>query len=437
MGLEQYLEEPITVLSEEEQTQASVEGHEALFNGRQALDELDHLYAIVSGVQSLKIAVEGIEQVTENDLSMIRSAGDLALTGVGVGHEVLFPSLESVTLGETISTEGLSAAIKKIWETIRRVVASVWTSIANFFRKMRDQTGRLWKQNENMRKRMSNISAKDPQQTQIEITRDAEQLIVNGKYPRDSKAIIDGLRLMSSYGQVVFTDYTDQLIAVGETLVKTINGFDLEKPEESLQAVVRATDGLKLDAINKAMGRVGSNEVNDGRWPDRRVVASNPMPGNKSLFFVGSKANPKEKNVLTLSERSQQRKFMFRNTTSSRQNKPNGSIRIKTIYPSDGIEIYQLNKQILDVVWNYDKQRAKLERIRKSLLKSGDGLQKRTDASGAKIPESTTVYVKEALDYISAYTHWVFNPVADMASQMYATVRASISVCNKSAEVYS
>lgn len=435
MALEQYMKEPEVVLDEHDQSLSIVESAEQLHELDYALEEIARLSDMEQGLKSLQSVVESLESPTANELALIRTSSNLAVAGSNVDYNAVFPGLESIEEGQTVSTEGLSEVIARIWKAIMNTIQRIWDTISSFFGKIANQTGRLRKQNENMRARMSRVSGGEAKSKDVEIDRDADQLLIQDKIPNNTRTIIEGLWRMSQYGNVVYQQYSQQLINVGQNLTSALNGFDMAKPEESLAKVVRATDDLRFDAIKKAMGQVGSNEVQDKRWADRRVMASMPMLGNRSLFFIASKADANENNVMALSERARVRRFLFKNTIDRKRKSP-GKVRVKTVAPDEAIEIYQINKLIIDMVADYANQKDKYTRMRRQLEKAGDALQKRADKSGPDVPDSSSVYVKEALQYVVAYSSWSANPVTHMASQMFATVRAAISLCNKSAQVY-
>lgn len=434
MSLENYFTEPELVLSEEAQTQAVADTQDLQHEVHFFIEDSERLEGVQEGLEGLKGIIASIESATAKDIALVRSAGDLALAGTGADHTSLFPSLESAE-GATISVEGIGEIISDIWRAIVRAVKRVWEAIMGFFGKIKDQAGRLKKQNTAMRERMSKVAGKKPKSKQTNLEREAEQIAIAGRVPKNGKEIVDNLRVMSQQAGVVYKDYANQLVSTGDKLIAALNKFDITKPSESLERVVEASNTLSLDAVKAMMAKMGNGTIKDSRWANMQVIGGAHLLGGKNIFQITSSAKAEKGNVLELSEKARKRELTLANTEAKAGRKITNAT-IATIESEQGIEIAQLNEQIIEVIAEFDKRKDKIDKVRRQLEQAGYDLEKNSKKANETVPDNSAMYVAEALKYVTAYGHWTAKPMVDMGSHFYSVVRATITVCNKSVANY-
>tara|TARA_B100000929_G_C15501211_1_gene417480 strand:+ start:325 stop:1635 length:1311 start_codon:yes stop_codon:yes gene_type:complete len=421
--------------------QLSVEEHETVIIATQeTVDEIEVGFEDIKRLElandhllALESIVSDIEQVTERDRRLVQLTTDSILADFDLNHQHIFGSLESDE-SATISLEGVGEFISNIWKAIVRTVKRVWEAILAFFGRIKDQSERLKKQNEKMRERMRAVAGKSMVTRQVELERDADQIAIDGRVPKNGKEIVDNLRVMAQQVDVVYNDYAKVLVDTGRALESAIVKFDLEKPEESLRKVVEASNKLSMDAIRASTAKMGNGKIKDKRWPDKEVIGGAHLMGGKNLFHITSSVKPKEDNVLALSEISRKREFIF-DKTSDKGHKV-VTAKIATVTSEEGVEIAQLNKQIIETIASFDKEKKSVDKVRRDLEKAGDVLEKRAKKASTEVPDNTGTYVQEALKFVTSYSQWAARPMVDMGSHFYKVVRATTTVCNKSADNY-
>lgn len=435
MSLKEYFE-PHTFgieLSITEHENAIVETQEAVDEMEAGFEDIDRLETTQGQLATLESIVGEIEEVTERDLRLVQLTADSILSDFDLNHRHIFGSLES-SVNTGVSMEGVGEFIESIWKAIVRAVKRVWEAILAFFGRIKDQSSRLKKQNEKMRERMGSVAGKTATNKQIELERDADQIAIDGRVPKNGKEIVDNLRIMSQQVDVVYNDYAKLLVDVGRKLESLIVKFDINKPEESLRKVVDSANSLSLDAIRASTAKMGNGRIKDKRWPANHVIGGAHLMGGKNLFHITSSVKPKEDNVLALSEISRKREFIF--TKTSEKDHKVVSAKLATVSSEEGIEIAQLNKQIIETIAGFDKEKKAVDDVRRNLEKAGDELSKRIKKSAGDFPDNNTMYVDEALKFVTAYSQWAARPMVDMGSHFYKVVRSTITICNKSADNY-
>lgn len=434
MSLNKYFETETVSVSEESVALLAAGIEQDLNEVEMYGDYVEQLEASAEGLGSLGELVGGIESATPRELSLIQFATDTITKPLGVDAQTLYGSLEDCE-GSTISLEGLGQIIADIWKAIVRGIKKIWDSIKALFGKVKDQVKKLKEQNDNMRDKMGVAAKKTLMKKEVELDRDAAYLAIGTTLPRNGKDVADTLQVMAQQADVIYRDYTKLLVDVGERMVGAINRFDVNKPEESLKAVVEASKELKFDAIQQSLAKMGNGKGKDKRWPDKEVTHGGSLLGGKTLYYVTACNKGKESNVLAFSECARKQELFLDDTVAK---KPKFDVaRLKTVTPEDATVIYQQNKAILETVDGFNKKdKERIDKTFRLLEKAGDDLSKRVQRAEEKVPESTKLYVDDAMKFVSAYSKWCHKPLPQIATHYLKVVRVVITLCNKSAQNY-
>lgn len=414
-------------LTEEETLLLSVDAAQDLVEIEQDFNQIRRVEDLVDGLEDLGRIAAGIESAQYSDLLLVETAARLAVAGSDLTLNEITPGLEQYHNAK-ISTESIQELAQALWEGVKGALDRVWKKINDFFTRMLTTIPRTRKAVERLRERAQSKADGKVKENKTALGPEVNALALAHKAPANEKDILTALTELKRQNNAFFGKHLETVVKVGGALAGAIEKFDPAKPEGSLERINNAALALDL-ATSSALSK--ATKVEDRRFePSATVMASAPLPGNRSVFFTQNLSEGDS--VLGKAEALRYRQAIVKPTLE----RPKAELSegtITTLQSSDILDICDLCDQLLDQLERYRKSECvtAIEKTKGELAKACEKATKAVDAfEGSNV--TPKIYLRSTINYNSSYLRWASQPQTSLMSLTLAACRAAVTIANKS-----
>ncbi len=418
---------------------------ESLNVANSAMQELDVNERKFEQINKLADIMDAIPSASMEHLALIENSMESLIADSGVEVEdVLGVSLESVE-GTQVSTERLRQMAKSAWEWIKTQLKKIRKAISDFFHSLFGATTRLRRAANSLIKRAQSMGGKSCSEAKLDITGEASVIA-----DEEGKLVTKATDLIKYHGDwttmlaAMNLNYFKTLKKVGDDLRSAIDKFDTEKPEESLSAVNAAVTGSgALAEFEEAFGSKAKvvtihNTIN--RWPNKTVKGYALLGSQIIVHVAPSTAGT---GPTALAEQNRGTQFVVSSVKAKMPDTlKEGKVEVWTI--DQCIEFANKVIELCDAIDEYQRKghmdklndaQDKLQSASDKLGKKEASFKKDEDAGGTSAGD-TKAMMRAAFNYNTAYNNWIVYPHTPAIKSLMASMRACLSVANKSLSLY-
>lgn len=419
---------------------------------REEIAEADEAIEVAEGLEARACGLEDLAEVIESnpegstatEIQLVDVAQDMASVGVdGMDIPETFEgattdedgvaSMESL-IGRKLSTEGIKAKIKEIYENIMALVAKAWDKILEIWRRLTDQAKAVTKRARKLREAADAKSGgklKDGDK-EIKLGGLANTLQVDNSAPNKPGDLLDGLETTRKVADQVLADLASTTVEVGPKLAAALKAVPVEK-----QSFIDAAKDLgKVNTVgsaytNKAKSLFSTNLTGDDYKAEGFSFGrSDHLPGNRMV--VSKVYSGKETDNLSVA-RGIRGSSVFM-AASNDKPKSHKDTKMKPLTPAEVDKVCTKVENVAAVVANYQAKHLRTLEKQRNMLKDA------TKAISSKIPDDASFEISRLFNVMAGfnltYANWCRAPFGSMASHALTTCRAAMSVGDKSLARY-
>ena len=197
------------------------EAGESVIEDSEVIAELDDAQAAMEEIyDDMRISLQN-GGMNPDMARMAKRYADRTLARVGMSNPI--PSCEAFGgfgdrfVATSVSMEGVSDAIKNIWEKIKTWFNNMWKNIRTYWQKVWDAAPKLKARAEALRKKADDLGGKTATEKQIDVGADLVKKLYdeNGKLP-DGTALETKMAAVSNLTVMLFGDYYAQALKFAE-----------------------------------------------------------------------------------------------------------------------------------------------------------------------------------------------------------------------------
>lgn len=430
-ALESFGSSSFGVLSMEEEQVLLDEAGDAADAADGDLNDAERLIGVTDSMEDMAVIADGIENATEAETRLMDTVGSMAVAGSDLESEVIVPAQESY-IGRRISTESIRETAKAIWKTILANLEKVWKYIEEFFYKIFGTIPSLRKRVKDLRKTVEDAAGRTVEHKKITISVGVKALSADYKTPKDESDLKHNLKVLKDIVKEVYGEDMDQIARAGELIADAISDFDPEKPETAVRKL--------LTDIKKGVTSAPSGSANTTRFPGFSTFFSQPLMGNVSLATripTDKSGAGSELGMMDLFRRSG---CELVSTSEKDKDAPN-DFEMSTLSNGSMINVLDEIDTVLDSLetFNRGKRAADLKKTKTKLKSASDkatSAMERAEKSDDASDKHSVAYYRALLNFNTAYSRWAQQPAMPLLNASLASIRASMSVVQKSLGAY-
>lgn len=402
----------------------------------QDLAEAERIIEVSDALEDLAVVADGIEEATPGEAALVEIAGDMAVAGTDVAPEEVVPAMEGY-VGRKIATEGIRETARTIWKSIMDFLKKIWEKVEGFFYKIFGTIPSLRRRLKALEKRIDETSGKSLGETKkIKVSVGLTALSVDDKVVKNASEVKTATKNLIDVASWVFGEELEAIANVGEAIADAVSDFDPADPVKAPTTILNIFS--KPATANSNIP--GGTAYNGSRWPDFKVQMSKPLLGNVSLILKHPDLKPNYTPLAALDVIRRTGGELVPTREKSSGTTPS-DVEMPALTPSemqdliDGfdtllnkMETYQRGKGSKDV----KRAKDKLEAASKKASDSYDKMRTSDDAS----EKAALPYYKSVLNFNVAYARWVQSPAMPMISRVITSMKAVMTLCDKSLALY-
>lgn len=431
-ALESFGSSSFGVLSMEEEQVLLDEAGDAADAADGDLNDAERLIGVTDSMEDMAVIADGIENATEAETRLMDTVGSMAVAGSDLESEVIVPAQESY-IGRRISTESIRETAKAIWKTILANLEKVWKYIEEFFYKIFGTIPSLRKRVKDLRKTVEDAAGRTVEHKKITVSVGVKALSVDYKAPKDESDLKHGLKVLSDTVKETYGPDMDGISRLGETIADVIADFNPESPEAAITKL--------LEAVKKGSTHV-SGTANTTRFPGFKTYMGSNLMGNVTIAVrVPDQSHgalpPAGLAVIDMFRRSG---CELVSTSEKEKDVPN-EFEMSTLSNSAMIAVLDEVEGMLDSLesFNRGKRAADLKKTKTKLKSASDkatSAMERAEKSDDASDKHSVAYYRALLNFNTSYSRWAQQPAMPLLNASLASIRASMSVVQKSLSAY-
>lgn len=400
----------------------------------QDLVEAERIIEVSDALEDLAVVADGIEEATPAEAALVEIAGDMAVAGTDVSPEEIVPAMESY-IGRRISTESIKETAAAIWKSIQDFLKKVWEKVENFFYKIFGTIPALRRRLKDLEKRIDAASGSSlGEEKKIKLTSGLSSLSINGKVVKSGAELKAGMTSLTTAVDYVFATGADDVAKMGEKIAEHISDFE---PAQHVKAATALAD--MFDTKTGQTRLPGAHDATDSRWTGFDAKMGDALFGNVSLVVKSPKVD--EAAGLLGRLESIRRTGAELVPTSQKSTTTPSDVEFAALSNSEMTDCLDKVTGILDKLEAY--QRGKGAKAIKAARAKLDAASKKATAAVEKMrtgedadEKAAVPYYKSMLNFNVAFARWAQSPSMAMASRSITSIKAVMSVCEKSLSLY-
>lgn len=221
---------------------------------------------VVEALEELAVVADNISNATQAEASLIEIGGNIAVAGTELDPSQVIPSLESY-IGGKISLEDFDfkGKLQKIWETIKKVWATIWQKIEEFFKNSSVLVGVSVNRIRKLELAVKDNAGKVARAERMELDVNKFKQILNDgeKVITDSTKIISLLDDTINLYSYFFESYVKRLERLGNSLadkIKSINKQNLEASANDITVLLKTEVPALFNTVKSSLLMNASNK---------------------------------------------------------------------------------------------------------------------------------------------------------------------------------
>lgn len=392
------------------------------------MESLRRMIDVATGLQDLSLAASLMGKASLEQLALIEAGLNLAQAGTPFTAEELIPSLESFE-GGTVSLEGLNERIRKIIETIRKMLAFLAEKIGEFLESLFTDIGQLETRLHHVTFEVEDVHGKLPRVQSVALGNDVYGVSTDHGFPSDGHLLVVSLTRFVEQVKMVYNTYMPTVLKIGDQFAHALhNTSQLQgDPESWLRTLNQAAAEFNLDHFKSQVGK--TTNLIDSRYPAGAATAAQPLPGMRSMVFVnGQNGRDESEDVLRRAHVLQSTFVELTRANGGRAFDPSQAV-MHTMPTSMMEDALEQTKHILTMM-----QQQVSGGKRNEYKTKVKGIAAAADAILAANPDATD-YVTAGLRYATTFQTWM-KFQTDLLALSYNVCRSTINVCVRNLAAY-
>lgn len=260
------------------------------------LSEAERVIQISDCLEDLALVAAEIQKATKGETLLIELVGQVAAAGTEVEPSDVVPSMESFE-GASIATEGIMDTAARVWAAIQNFIQKIWAKIRDFWR-VNVVTTKYKKTLKDLQQMVKDAGAPHGEKRTFAVTGASNGLMAQMHQEQVWSHLDHALQHFLMVDTVVFKDYANGILKMGDEIAKGIDEFDPKQPEVSADRLRDKLTNLHLKVTHEitSQGFIGNGSL---RYQEHaRVVGEDASISLERIRLSGLKytkgATPKQ-----------------------------------------------------------------------------------------------------------------------------------------------
>lgn len=235
-------------LSLEEEALVLDQAHQDATDVSSSLDETNRLLEVSDALEDLAVVAANIRQASPTEIGLIQTAGQMAVAGTDNEPEIMLPTMESFQEGQSIACESIREKAVALWKNLQEFLSRIWDKIEAFFR-INVVVGTLTARLEATLSALKSGRGEGATGGPISISALERQLTYKGKIVRDQNVMFEALTNTANVAKFIYGNYADQVLKAGEKIEHALNGYTVDKTDETMNSLVHELSSIQFAGI--------------------------------------------------------------------------------------------------------------------------------------------------------------------------------------------
>lgn len=399
------------------------ESYNEIVSDEEAIERLMEIHA---GLESLlEISERSLEDggLTAVNAEVLRISTAALVAPLGIEPPILAKEsfgAEGERLTSTrVSIEEERGTLGKIWDAIKRTMASLREKIKAWFGRIFSVTEKLRQKNVALMSDIDGLSGKSVKDDNKKFEFSAGALLAKGQSEGDLNGNLENLvgevtdfiknnAARSKVSDMVDVFNSTDFVSGGAPAISQFNS----KLKKTIKDFTEISNSAKGTGIPKAMN-----------IPNTIITKFGILPGNKALFSYYSEDDTKT---------------VFSSGWKLGIHKDGADMKGKTEFNvlsvSDLKALGGTNKELLEIIVGYKKDKAKADAIKEKIVKAGDDLTKKIKGGGEGT--KNTAGAKNALSILKKFENFLDSPANELTNLTVKSVAAILGLMGTMVKAY-
>lgn len=449
MGLESFTESAFDTDSSQEVLMDVA--NEAYQEGVEVANQIDRLFEVSYGLESIAQMCDHIGEVTVNEMCLIEVATESALVGTGLRVDDVLPGLESAQ-GTRVGTEGIVEVIRRIFDAIIKFLKKAWDRTKKFYKAIFSVVAKVRNAATRTRERANRLSGATTEENKIEagasasvlsrVKTDNSKLYEKIGYEQMSKEeIVQALSSTKTKCSALMGPYTYRLIESTKTLDTAIKGFNSSSDGGNVYSAMKAIrDDAAKKLVHDGEFDTAVSPSGESRWDGIAKVSCEPTFSGKLLTVSWYNDAGASTNAEKLQKVNKSIARVYQGATDSSEQLPTDG-EIDIISPAVAVDLCDDILEICDAIErnsagkNVTKLTKAADKLKASCTKMRDRVEKKLNKGDGDDDQLQATFT--AVCHVQrSYEGWTTEAQKQMSGVALAACRAILDVTNKSLSKY-